>query len=199
MKKKSLVFISAFVLNYLLVVCVGLFLCKPDEYGFSFTLAKFITTAVSMFFGLWSYQLYLKHRGVEIQKEKKVLSPEKRIKRKKFIIYFIAIAITVYNILFIILPWVTGQTMAMIFVEKITDVLNFNFYFDVFFNVQNWFHNTVSWRYDDFVKLVDNSNIIFNATSSETFHAMFVFTITFFFFSKIVFKEEREKLFSLKK
>lgn len=200
MKRTSLIFIAAFILNYLAVVCINLFFCKPDTYNLGFTLGKLITTIFSLFFGLLAYRLYLKYRGSKIQKEKYVLIPDEKIKRNKLFIYSMAILFIFYNILFIIIPWVSGQTIAMVFLGKFINIFDFNFYFDIYFKVDDWFHDMFPmWKYKTFVELVDKSNLLFNATSSETFHAMCVFVISYFFLSKIIIKEEREKLFSIKR
>lgn len=198
MKKKSLIFIPAFLLNYFVVVFISIFFFSPDSYNLEFTLGKLITTIVSLFFGLAAYQLYLKYSKSEPLKEKHIPTPEDKMKRKKYIFYIIAVLIILYNVLFIIIPCATGQTLAMVFLEKITDIFDVNFYLEICSSVENWFHNAFPmWKYRTFVELIDKSNLIFNATSSETFHAMFVFVVSYFFFSKIVLKEERKKLFAI--
>lgn len=201
MKKKSLIFIPAFLLNYFVVVFISIFLFSPDSYNLEFTLGKLITTIVSLFLGLAAYQLYLKYSKAELHKENHVPTPEDKVnkmKRKKYIIFFIAILLILYNVMFIIIPCATGQTPAMVFLEKITDIFSINFYLEICSHVESWFHGAFPmWKYRTFVELIDKSNLIFNATSSETFHAMFVFVVSYFFFSKIVLKEERKKLFAL--
>lgn len=198
MKKKSLIFISAFLLNYFVVVFISIFLFSPDSYNLEFTLGKLITTIVSLFLGLAAYQLYLKYSKAESQKEKYIPISKNKMKRKKYIFYIIAMLLILYNIMFIIIPWATGQTPAMAVLGNISNLFDLNFYLDVFFKVDDWFHGAFPmWKYRTFVELIDKSNLIFNATSSETFHAMFVFVVSYFFFSKIVLKEERKKLFAI--
>lgn len=198
MKKKSLIFISAFLLNYFVVVFISIFLFSPDSYNLEFTLGKLITTIVSLFLGLAAYQLYLKYSKAESQKEKYIPISKDKMKRKKYIFYIIAMLLILYNIMFIIIPWATGQTPAMAVLGNISNLFDLNFYLDVFLKVDDWFHGAFPmWKYRTFVELIDKSNLIFNATSSETFHAMFVFVVSYFFFSKIVLKEERKKLFAI--
>lgn len=198
MKKKSYVFIPAFLLNYFVVVFISIFFFSPDSYNLEFTLGKLITTIVSLFLGLAAYQLYLKYSKSEPQKEKHIPISEDKMKQKKYIFYIIAMLLILYNILFIIIPWATGQTPAMAVLGNISNLFDLNFYLDVFLKVDDWFHGAFPmWKYRTFVELIDKSNLIFNATSSETFHAMFVFVVSYFFFSKIVLKEERKKLFAI--
>lgn len=198
MKKKSLIFIPAFILNYFVVVFISIFLFSPDSYNLEFTLGKLITTIVSLFLGLAAYQLYLKYSKAESQKEKYIPISKDKMKRKKYIFYIIAMLLILYNIMFIIIPWATGQTPAMAVLGNISNLFDLNFYLDVFLKVDDWFHGAFPmWKYRTFVELIDKSNLIFNATSSETFHAMFVFVVSYFFFSKIVLKEERKKLFAI--